>query len=274
MDTHLTPEEESRLEAIEARAQKATAGPWGWFGYGGKTRELYLATLSRGRLLIMDFVRWGTQRAQPRFRGPDNIMVEASATLKYTHEDSTQIVGIDNPDAEFIEHSHEDMTFVLGLIQRLRRLINGQTKELFKACDFAYKGGVKYGRQGDQAGPAATEAPETPWVPGTIDHEDYEEQALFLMRGKTSVQVARDFTDPEALTLAVGARNAFLALEHVVHQVEPGFVFLLAEAINDLLPHVELKSGKAGEAASRIYRLLSQIQPAAELAKLGVPGHE
>lgn len=44
---------------------KHTPGPWGWFNYGDG--RIYLATPDRGRLIVMDFVRFGMQHAQPRF---------------------------------------------------------------------------------------------------------------------------------------------------------------------------------------------------------------
>jgi hypothetical protein len=44
-----------------------TEGPWQWFG-NTKLNEVYLATKDRGRILVMDFVRWGMSGAQPRFQ--------------------------------------------------------------------------------------------------------------------------------------------------------------------------------------------------------------
>lgn len=60
----MTLEERAKLRKI---AEAATPGPWQWFG-NTKMHEVYLATPDRGRLLVMDFARWGMGGAQPRFQ--------------------------------------------------------------------------------------------------------------------------------------------------------------------------------------------------------------
>jgi hypothetical protein len=45
-----------------------TPGPWEWFdGTPRGVNNIHLATPNRGHLVVMDFVRLGTQSAQPRF---------------------------------------------------------------------------------------------------------------------------------------------------------------------------------------------------------------
>ena len=57
----------SGLDRIEEIAKAATPGPWQWYG-NTKMHEVYLATVNRGRVYVMDFVRWGMAGAQPRFQ--------------------------------------------------------------------------------------------------------------------------------------------------------------------------------------------------------------
>lgn len=45
--------------------KRHTPGPWDWFVR--RTGEVYLATPRMGHLIVMDFVRFGMQSAQPRF---------------------------------------------------------------------------------------------------------------------------------------------------------------------------------------------------------------
>lgn len=46
----------------------ATPGKWAWFG-NTDAKSIYLATVDRGRVFVMDFVRWGKSGAAPRFNG-------------------------------------------------------------------------------------------------------------------------------------------------------------------------------------------------------------
>ncbi len=65
-------------------SEKHTPGPWAWFG--NANHGYYLATVHSGRRYIMDFVRKGTNGAQPRFQpggkyGPG--MVKADDLCKF-----------------------------------------------------------------------------------------------------------------------------------------------------------------------------------------------
>lgn len=90
---------------------KHTPGPWQWFG-DTKHGAPYLATVHGGRRYVMDFVRKGMNRAQPRFQ-IDGIMEPASDLAIYevaplaTSADDTalyrhDIIGIRHPDAQLI----------------------------------------------------------------------------------------------------------------------------------------------------------------------------
>lgn len=94
-----------------------TPGPWAWFG-DALTNWLYLATEHSGRRVVMDFARWGTRSAQPRFRSQRGIMVPANELVTFEvggrgvvgvdaarNDESVYrftIDGIDHPDARLI----------------------------------------------------------------------------------------------------------------------------------------------------------------------------
>jgi hypothetical protein len=65
----------------------------------------------------MDFWRWGTQSAQPCFV-TDGIIRKPEWVMGPPHH-PWEIVGIDHPDARFIEHSREDVGWLLGEVERL-----------------------------------------------------------------------------------------------------------------------------------------------------------
>lgn len=87
-------------------APKWTLGPWVW--QANSRGELRLATPDRGNLTVMDFVRHGTQGAQPRFAvtGDDEprgrrggIMRKASDLLDWPYFDGY----LGHPDALLIQ---------------------------------------------------------------------------------------------------------------------------------------------------------------------------
>jgi hypothetical protein len=105
--------EHATLTAIRAIATAATPGARGWFGFM-TTRSLYLATQRHGRKVILSFTRWGAsgeRAAQPRFRDSEGRLRDASelALLDADHA----IIGIDNPDARFMEHITPDVVISL-----------------------------------------------------------------------------------------------------------------------------------------------------------------
>jgi hypothetical protein len=133
------------VDAIRARAAAATPGPWGWFG-NTDVHHVYLATQRWGRHIVMDFRRWGMQRAQPEFwnrenpeaikehLGPDSRHVTAAEAAIYEvapHARSADdprvyrrdLIGIRNPDAQFIAHARQDVDDLLKEVDRLRGLL-------------------------------------------------------------------------------------------------------------------------------------------------------
>jgi hypothetical protein len=92
-----TPIDTTRLRAL---AEKATPGPWAWFGDLASHR-IYLATVKGGRRFIMDFRRWGMSGAQPRFQ-VSGIMRAAKELATREAPYRGDIAEIDHPDARFI----------------------------------------------------------------------------------------------------------------------------------------------------------------------------
>jgi len=72
---------------------KHTPGPWAWFG-NASTNTLYLATVHSGRQYVMDFTRWGSRGAQPRFQPGKGVMVDAKDLLQFEVGDQS-IVGVE-----------------------------------------------------------------------------------------------------------------------------------------------------------------------------------
>jgi hypothetical protein len=128
------------LKKHKAIALIATRGPWQWFG-NTKMHEVYLSTIDRGRVFVMDFARWGMRGAQPRFqvnlddsadRSTDKhgggIMTTVSELAAKDHALGPKFQvsyrrdfsGIGHPDAEHIAANSPDVT--LKLIARIERL--------------------------------------------------------------------------------------------------------------------------------------------------------
>lgn len=133
------------LEVIRDRMNRATPGPWGWFG-NTAVQHIYLATQRWGRHMVMQFDRWGMQNAQPTFfERPkpeqvrksivaDSVFRKASDVPVYEvapHARSKSnpavyredLVGIRNADATFIAHSREDVEWLVAEVDRLTALL-------------------------------------------------------------------------------------------------------------------------------------------------------
>lgn len=138
-----------RLEVIRDRMNRATPGPWGWFG-NTSVHHVYLATQRWGRHIVMQFQRWGMQGAQPTFfERPAPGDVRKSIAAAATHRTAADvaiyevapratskhdpdvyredIVGLRNADAQFIAHSREDVEWLVGEVDRLQSLLDAGT---------------------------------------------------------------------------------------------------------------------------------------------------
>lgn len=125
---------EERLTEFEAIERAARPGPWRWFGNAG-TQDIYLATAGGGRVFVMNFVRWGMSGAQPRFQSDRHLMVKASDFLVYEVPYRKDIVGIDHPDAVFLERSREMVTALLAEVRRLRASPSAREEQGAGTCD-------------------------------------------------------------------------------------------------------------------------------------------
>jgi hypothetical protein len=104
---------------MDSQKQKHTSGPWAWFG-NPDCGSYYLATVHSGRRYVMDFVRKGLQKAQPRFQ-KNGVMCKADelATFETCHAVGLEaarkdgacyrydIDGIDHADARLIAAAPE-----------------------------------------------------------------------------------------------------------------------------------------------------------------------
>lgn len=94
-------------DELRALALAATPGPWAWT-INKRSRDVRLYAQHSGQLTVMDFVRYGMQSAQPRFRTPPiDIMVEMSECHPH-------------PDARYIAAANP--ATVLALLDDLARL--------------------------------------------------------------------------------------------------------------------------------------------------------
>ncbi|MEU8920380.1 hypothetical protein AB0D10_05490 [Kitasatospora sp. NPDC048545] len=115
------------LDAIQARCDAATPGPWRWRG-NTEARHLRLQTPHHGGLTVMDFKRWGMQGARPRF-ARDHLMYPANEMVTYEVAAWSKdiyrkdIVGIEHPDAEFIAAAREDVPALLARVRELEAAI-------------------------------------------------------------------------------------------------------------------------------------------------------
>jgi hypothetical protein len=132
---------DKRLEEIKARAEAATPGPWMW-DIRHKNRIMQLTTTHSGRYYIMDFVRWGLQDACPRFQVYEKYSGPVTERKSHGMERADKMVKplpgrehhfgyedkIEHPDAVFIEHSKEDVDFLLAHIAALTAALEAAEK--------------------------------------------------------------------------------------------------------------------------------------------------
>jgi len=113
-------------EIEEARALDAarTQGDWQWYG-NVKQHEVYLSTVDRGHVFVMDFGRWGMQGGQPRFQVPPTGMrdlidlgVENGPQMVGSHRND--FVGIGHPDARYIAAAPRLVRGLLATVDHLR----------------------------------------------------------------------------------------------------------------------------------------------------------
>lgn len=125
------------LTELRKIAENATPGPWHWSG-NADNRQLYLATWIKGagRCQVMDFERWGMQRAVPRFLDDESLMMETAKDLMVYEVARNQnlpdetprshpqvyradVVDVRHPNARFMAAANPET--VLALLSRLEQ---------------------------------------------------------------------------------------------------------------------------------------------------------
>lgn len=162
----------SRIDDIRARANRATPGPWAWFG-NTAVQSAYLATQRMGRHFVMTFDRWGMRGAQPSFYSGRTVEEDERGAMRIRggemHKASEipiyevaphaadkndpsvyrqDIIGFRNADADFIAHSREDIDILLAEVDRLAGLLEegihtadttiGQVRQIGWFCEHRY----------------------------------------------------------------------------------------------------------------------------------------
>lgn len=111
---------EKELNGIEERWENATKGPWEW-SLNERAKSLILS--NRAGLIVMDFVRWGMQRAIPRFRN-SNVLMESPLAFaevfpgREHHQDWCKRVN--HPDAVAIENAPVDVSKLISEVRELQ----------------------------------------------------------------------------------------------------------------------------------------------------------
>lgn len=103
-----------------------TRGPWYW-ELNKAGRQVYLMTTHSGRLVVMDFARWGTQHAAPRFR-VDGIMekaVDLSAPFRGQEHNEHWTRTITHPDAVLMAAAPELFDALVLMEKAYRALLPG-----------------------------------------------------------------------------------------------------------------------------------------------------
>lgn len=122
--------DKSELKVIEERWNAASAGKWFW-DVNPKANQVTLETSLH--MIVMDFVRWGMNRASPRFRV--NGLMQRCETLsepipgREHHSDWER--WINHPDAIAIAAAPEDIRSLIAEVRRLREE-NEKMKTLYE----------------------------------------------------------------------------------------------------------------------------------------------
>lgn len=112
-----------KLEEIRTRHEAASVGPWRWRG-NTSSNDVHLRAIVSPLNVVLDYVRWGLQGCVPVFR-EDGVLRKAKLIPSAPHN-PWDIVAIDHPDARAIEHSWEDIDWLLAEVDELRGLFEGE----------------------------------------------------------------------------------------------------------------------------------------------------
>lgn len=108
------------MQRLREVAERATPGPWRWWGQTRGPMSLVSKMPGMGTPFVMGFKRLGMQEAQPTFATERNIserkcglMTPASELAVREASYRDDIRAIDNPDAEFIAMFDPDVALKL-----------------------------------------------------------------------------------------------------------------------------------------------------------------
>ena len=125
-----------KLDEIRARLNAATPGPWEW-DVNSIHKLARLMTTHSGRYVVMDFTRWGTQSAIPRFQVYEKyegkVRERCSKGFARADELLKSVPGLEHhrgyddyichPDADLIANAPSDIQTLLDYIEELERRI-------------------------------------------------------------------------------------------------------------------------------------------------------
>lgn len=114
---------------VEALLAKATPGRWLWI-LNLKAKQVHLEAQDGPRQYVIDFVRWGTNGAQPRFQ-VDGLMQDAqdcAAIVEGREHHAAWYQTLDHPDANLIAAAPDLLRRLVDEVKRLRLQVEVQTE--------------------------------------------------------------------------------------------------------------------------------------------------
>lgn len=119
------------LDAIKARRDAATPGPWYWGG-NLSAKAIDLRARVSNTPIVMAFHRWGTSGAEPcfwkrtpekdpAFHGEYQRARDIAIRERHYRDD---VAALDNADAEFIAHSRADIDSLIAEVERLQSALD------------------------------------------------------------------------------------------------------------------------------------------------------
>lgn len=120
------------LDAIKARLDGATPGPWSWLCRPGAK----VISLESAKWVVMRFSRWGMQSATPAFKDKNKNLQKAAEFMEVEpgrehHAEWHRVLN--HPDADLIAHAPTDVARLLAEVERQGAQIDhllGQSKRL------------------------------------------------------------------------------------------------------------------------------------------------
>lgn len=104
-----------KLAEIRARHAARIPGPHMWYGHGGRLNKnitFHLATVNRGLITVMDFVRHSSRSVMPRFQ-TRGVMRDAVGMVDYEVTYRDDFYHIEHPDAIGLAKSWQDVDALL-----------------------------------------------------------------------------------------------------------------------------------------------------------------